>query len=439
MRIILALALTFGAAASLQAEFLVSDQEYRCPPSDHACKSPHNLSSFEEHQTARGNTFTINFVEYNDKGQLWNPVELRDALDQVRAARGADGKQAALVVVYIHGLQKNADEQPGLCQDVCRFRDKLMTRLADTQAETGGKPLKVVGIYLAWRGLTFTVEPFKHVVSFWPRLGVARHMGQTGMYQALTQIERVVGEKRQNYVLVLAGHSFGARVLENATDTNDQYHTGFMLAYRHQVKDLALKQQMPFVTQSEETRVLNTTLPADLVIYINAATTSAVTRRTIGDIQDTCRKAPNASICGADPLYLAVTSHADMATGIIMPIANFVSPALTSDGLHLISAANTSRLRTHQDPSPGCHPAPSICFTVSPGETPATESIDRIDGKTQLSGRINEPFWIFNVNKIVMKDHGDVWNDAVTDLVTHVIMRNQRFQLLSAQAAQSAP
>src|ERR1022692_3681382 len=88
MRISLIVALTFGFAASLPAEFLVPDREYRCPPSDHACQiqhSQHPLSSYEEHQTTNGNKFTINFVEYNDKGQPWNPRELTDAEDQVRS------------------------------------------------------------------------------------------------------------------------------------------------------------------------------------------------------------------------------------------------------------------------------------------------------------------------------------------------------------------
>jgi hypothetical protein len=424
-------------AAPLHAEFLVPDREYRCPPSDHTCKNPHNLSSYEEHKTAKGNSFTINFVEYNDKGQPWNSVELSDALETLRKARGADDRQAALVVVYIHGWQNNADDQPGTCQDVCLFRDTLLTRLADEQANPGGKPLKVVGIYLAWRGLTFTIEPFKHIVSYWPRRAVARHVGQTGMFQALSQIESVIGERRQNYVLVLAGHSFGARVLENAADTFDQHHTGFMLANRNAAKSMSAQQVTSLTAEPENTRLLNPDLPADLIIYVNAATASTVTRKTIKDIKQTCGKTPIAPICSADPLYIAVTSHADLATGIILPIANLVFPDLTSDGFHLISAANTPWLHTHQDPSQGCRPTPSVCFTV-PGEPPVKESVDRIDGRAQLPDKINEPFWIFNVGKNVMKAHGDIWNDAVTDLMTHVITRNRRFQMLSALAAQNA-
>jgi len=430
-RVTMMLLFGFGCAASLNAQFLVPDREYRCPPSDHGCKSPHNLSSFETRTTPRGNSFSTNFVEYNDKGKLWNPVELSDALSQVRQARGANNSQGVLLVVYIHGWQNNADETLGACNDVCRFRDTLLARLADAQA-VNGKPLKVVGIYLAWRGLTFTLEPFKHVISYWPRRSIARHVGQTGMFEALSQIESVVGESRKNYVVVLAGHSFGARVLENAAETRGKKGVGFMVGYRNRLKTVAQNHAESVMPMSQEALKLNPSLPADLIVYINAATASTVTRKTIKDIRDTCTKVPSAPICDADPLYLAVTSHADLATGIIMPIANLVFPALTSDGLHLLSAANTPWMHTHSDPKPGCAPGSNVCFDVTTREKLIVESIQRVEHNEQLPGKANDPAWIFNVPKNVMNSHGDVWNESVTDLVTKVILSRRQFQVLSA-------
>ncbi|RXH55607.1 hypothetical protein GRAN_2464 [Granulicella sibirica] len=397
------------------------DREYRCPPSDHGCKSPHGLSSFEEHTTAKGNPFTINFVEYNDAGQPWNHVELTDALDQVKKATGPKGDQSAIVMIYIHGWENNADEVPGDCQDVCHFRDTLLTRLADEQG-AAARPLKVVGIYLAWRGLTFTVEPFKHVFSYWPRRGVARHVGQTGMYQALTEIEAAAKPQRDQYVLVVAGHSFGARVLENAAETKDSKHTGFMRVYRTNVQRYAQMRRSQSMTAQAEALTLNSDLPVDLIFYVNAATASTVSRETIKETQSTCAAEPQAPICGANPFYLAVTSHADLATGIIMPIANFVFPALTSDHLRLISAANTWSLHTHADPVPGCGQDAAICFSVGSGTAAVMKSVHAIPGRTQIPGDDKRPFWIFNVGKDVIKDHCDVWNDSVTDLVTHVIV-----------------
>ncbi len=424
MRPFLAFLFAVCLAVSARAEFHVPDREYRCPPSDKTCKSLHNLSSQEERTTPAGGRFTINYVEYKDSGAPWNPIELDDAVAQVKNAITPEGDDSAIVMVYIHGWQNNADYVPGSCQDVCKFRDTLLARLADEQHKAA-KPMKVVGIYLAWHGLSFTVEPFKHFFSYWPRRGAARHVGQTGMYNALQRIENdAIKLHRSRYIVVLAGHSFGARVLETAADTKDKQHTGLMLEYREMVQQKATQKAM--VPLEALKLAVNRNLPADLIVYLNAATASTVTRQVIKDTQRTCAAEPNAPICGASPFYVAVTSHADLATGIIMPIANAVIPALTSDHLHILSAADTPWMHTHSDPSGDPVQPGGFSFTVKG----ATMSVNPIAGKEQLPQIHNSPFWIFNVGKDVMNSHGDVWNDTVTDLVTRIILNNDHYQAL---------
>jgi hypothetical protein len=88
--------------------------------------------------------------------------------------------------------------------------------------------------------------------------------------------------------------------------------------------------------------------PADMIIYANAATASTVTRRTIKEWGKFCKEPSDSAVCSAHPFWLAFTSTGDFATGLIMPIANAVFPAITSDGFHLISAANTPWLHTHE-------------------------------------------------------------------------------------------
>ena len=144
-----------------------------------------------------------------------------------------------------------------------------------------------------------------------------------------------------------------------------------------------------------------------------------------------CSKNPGAPICGADPMYIAFTSHTDVATRILMPITNLVFPALTSDGLRILSAANSLSMHTHTDNAPGCPSGSSICFNVTSGEHTTEESIEHIDARTQLPNRKNDPFWIFNVNKDVIDGHGDVWNINVSNLVTQVIVIHPKFRTLS--------
>jgi hypothetical protein len=105
------------------------------------CKTLRPLPSFEQHfsqeqeQPGKGYPFTINYVEFKDSGDLWNPTELEDAVTQVKDAVGTDGESSVLLVVYIHGWENNADSMPGRVQiplDV----DDTPRRGADEDRET---------------------------------------------------------------------------------------------------------------------------------------------------------------------------------------------------------------------------------------------------------------------------------------------------------------
>jgi hypothetical protein len=411
-------------------QFLVPDQQYRCSPSDTDCRGTNKLPAFELGTSDYNhNPYTINYVEYTDKGTPFDPKkddpydskELDDAINQIIAAYD-DGKQYPLVVVYVHGWQNNASELSG---DVVKFRG-FMSRLADDYpvGQPGQAP-QVVGIYLAWRGLTFTVEPFKHILSYWPRRRVAKKIGRTGIFDAVEKIKDAVNRNpvvRQNTILVFAGHSFGARVLENAIDGLDvNKKRGFMLKYLDQMHETAKKAREEGRAISNEKLFYLSNMPADLVVYVNAATSSAKTIEQVRQIQNDCRSSSD-PICMADPFYLAFTSTNDLATGIVMPVANLVFPDLVSDKLHLISAANSPWMHTHRAPEPGypqgdarCFPEGDvICFDIAGKNPPPTKYyLPRIVEKIQVPATHMDPFWIFNVHSNLVNGHGDVWNPNV--------------------------
>ena len=329
MRPFLAFLFTVCLAVSARAEFHVPDREYRCPPSDKKCNSLHNLSSQEERTTPAGGKFTINYVEFKDSGAPWNAIELDDAVAQVKNAITPEGDDSAIVMVYIHGWENNADYVPGLCQgrlQISRYSPRPSCRRTAQVA----KPKKVVGIYLAWHGLSFTVEPFKHFFSYWTRRGAAR------MWVRRACTTRCSASKRMLSNRIAAGisSSWPAILSERASlkmlpIPRIKQHTGLMLEYRAMVRKMSTQKAM--VPMEALQLELNSNLPVDLIVYLNAATASTVTRQVIKDTLRTCAAEHAAPICGASPFYVAVTSHADLATGIIMPIANAVIPALTSD------------------------------------------------------------------------------------------------------------
>ncbi len=403
------------------AQFLVGDQQYRCPAEEPACPAKKPLPAHIELTAQNGSKYQINFIEFKDNGQLWDPKEQDQALRFIRAAP-ENGKKT-LLVVYVNGWKNNADERKCRkppCGDVPKFRDTLLATLANDYPD-----LNVLGVYLAWRGLTLTVEPFK-TISYWPGRGTARRVGLTGIRQAVDQIGTAVHPFRNRYFVILAGHSFGARVLENAVDLTEVGSSG--LADRLQrLQQLSLKSKGELDTTARQDSKFNPQLPVDLIFYVNAATASTVTRRTLSELGRICSQWPQDSICSANPLYVAVTSHRDWATGIILPIANAVFPALSSDHLHLISAANTHSLHSHYDPVPKSS-EPEACSGNAEGRRFDFNAQDKEYSVTPICGRAQKQFWIFNVGKNVMSGHGDVWNAAVTDLVVNVLRNNESFQ-----------
>jgi hypothetical protein len=398
----------FSLASALSAApFLVGDRPYHCG-SDHR----------------RESNFTMNFVEFKDNGKPHCSEQLAHALEQIDRARSDN--ESVVVLAYIHGWKNNANED--LSADVKKFSTEV-DRISKILPQSGSdKNPPLVGIYLAWRGLTLTVEPFK-TISYWPRRAVARRVGRTGIYDAVEQIVNKVGEARSRTTLVFVGHSFGARVLENAADAAGG-KPGFMNRHLQVMKQRQLaRRRSPMTMELKEAPQP----PADLIVYVNAATASTVTRRTVKEWEAICKEGSDSAVCAAHPFWLAFTSTADVATGVIMPIANAVFPALSSDGLHLISAANTPWLHTHDVHEETCEKnRKPDDFNCPPGSK-ADACFGAIRDASKYCyeiRRVNptEPvktFWIMNVNGHVVKDHGDIWNANVINLILS-IMRKQR-------------
>ena len=429
---------------SAYSQLIVPDQQYRCPKSNPACPKSAKWPAFESFGNA-----SINFVEVRDSGALWDGYQLDEALERIAAARDG-GRQRPLVFVYIHGWQNNADELPNdlgqkdcvkLHGDVAKFRTCGVARLAEV---AGTRP--VVGIYLAWRGLSSSIEPFKHVFSYWPRRNKARLVGGEGMFGAVDAIVKKVGEHRDDYVLVMVGHSFGSRVLEYAAEAVDtgRARCGFMAQFRAQFSSNERAMKCAAVAAIDKSRPVATRPPVDLFVYVNAATSHRMTYQALDDWQEICDAAPQNPVCPAAPMYLATTSRTDGATTFLLPVANTIAPAFKADRLHLISAANTFYIHTHHDPKAqdgmDCPPLPdelSFCFKGPKNDTEqnGTEVMYFVRAYPGLD---QKRFWIFNTGHRLIRNHGDVWNKRLFNLVMAVVERNRPGTLPAAPIPSAA-
>lgn len=497
MRKALMIFFVLASSLSLNAmppDFYTHDQQYRFAPSDPRC-SVQKLCYATTVLGKENRDYSINFVEFDDKGELFEQGELDAAIKQLNDARQNEGP--VIVFIYVHGWHNNAGSRDqGKSQhncgdnlyigDVSKFENCGLKKIAETSpATTPGKAPRVVGIYLAWHGTDFTLLPLivpYYVPSYIFRRHHALTVGRTGMEPALRQILEVIRENRKAYFVIAMGHSFGARALENADLVLDPVlpkPTGRVKVAKNprqaanqpqqepplqpEPQDqpqpqprppLALQPQLePRLEARPELQLQppigllpSAELPIDLVFYVNAATSRYRTIRTVHDWDKQCKQSPSTEGCKEDPLYYAVSSRADVLTAIVMPIANFVFPAWTTDHLHLISAANTPWTQTHSIPEripapPQQLPPNAFCFVTHGG---GKDYLYEVKPKTNQA-KIR--FWLMNsdhwytavegilhkipaLRKMVRHDwiisaHGDVWNGATFSMV-HALIDEQR-------------
>jgi hypothetical protein len=130
-----------------------------------------------------------------------------------------------LVVVYAHGWKHNAADGDS---DIAAFQ-QLLLRVAAADhavcARSACARRHVVGVYLGWRGLSATLEPFKEL-SFWGRKSRAHRVGTDGATEVLAELAKIKSSTNalpgrsgsDETRLALTGHSFGGALLYSATE-----------------------------------------------------------------------------------------------------------------------------------------------------------------------------------------------------------------------------
>jgi hypothetical protein len=300
----------------------------------------------------------------------------------------------------------------------------------------GASP-RVVGIYLAWHGNDLNWPGLNIVPSYPIRRHFARKTGETGMAIALKAILEKINEHRRDYFVIAVGHSFGARVLETAAEiVKPKKASGFMHHFRARAQARRAN-----AAASEEPA------PADLFFFVNSASSHAVSLQTRKAWRNACASGNPPAGCESRPLYLSISSRADLLTAVVMPIANVAFFAPLSDAWHIIAAANTFFIQTHKVPRKvdNCvrQNDGTFCFTVDvPGVGNENYEV-RPKGE-----RPDSPFWALNTDRWIaaperilhsipifrrmvqnhwlIASHGDVWNPGVFSIIRSVIRTEAR-------------
>ncbi|MCX6596365.1 MAG: hypothetical protein NTV70_08360 [Acidobacteria bacterium] len=396
------------ASLSLLAE--VSPKQYRTVPGERGTPCPQR-NCWGEYRS----NYSLHFAEYKDNGSAWNPQQMTDALDTIRTEK--EKKGYAFVLVYVHGWKHSASGSPE-DSDVTQFK-----RLLDdvSMLSNKGSPLPLVGVYIGWRGKSMaTQSQLLSIPSYWGRRNTARSVGVKDLQTDLAKLTELAhgGETGKSTQIIVVGHSMGARVVENAlAEINRKWLDA------NQFRRNGAEVSRP---------------PADLVVYLNAATPSTLTRRTLNRLRkdgDVVKRHPhysagrchtgNASTpeCRAYPIFMAITSSGDWETRFLMPFANFIGP-VGLHAWHLLSAAATPSLRSHRlKPIAG----PSPPGTEKPGEVCAENKRTKDEDCYFLESLPSAPpnksasFWIAKVSRKISENHTDIWNKELWGMLSSLL------------------
>jgi hypothetical protein len=419
----------------------------------------------------------IAFLEFDDMGEPFDrrenhqgvgskrwgvPHQLEAALDLIKDTRTYARQQspplpAPIILVFVHGWKHNASESDlnvqGFEQVVRFIAGQKVDSLAEGSCEDSERsPLfrqrceyakhPIIGIYVGWRGDLYNKYlPVAQDLSYFNREGAAERTGADNVTHALMSISTAAGhgadagtDDPNPPFLLFIGHSFGGLVLERAVS-------------------------QAFLREIDRQSNIDGFLPfADLIVYVNSAAAATFskpmvdilaqrkavyspTHQSTNDATDIPSRSINES--EARPLILSVSTPADAATAIILPVGqnigsiskhlggSFVKddPLACFDPYHdetpkdrtykqslfyTHSAPHLEQLRSHDviELVDAQHKSLESCpQTAPPGVLKMFDSVaGRCFALKAHEKRCNgTPYWILQTDKSIIPDHGTIF------------------------------
>ena len=394
---------------------------------------------------ASGDTdYSLAFIEFGEHGSFQDPSQLQRAEELIN---GAGPK--VLLVTFVHGWHNNSRSA-----DVDRFRD-FLGEISDHET-IKGSGFAVVGVYIGWRGESLGV-PVLNSLTFWNRKAAAERLASNvdcvDAIWSLTSRARAKGAGA-NYT-VLLGHSFGGLVVERTV-----------------AHSIITGMHLP----------ASNTLPADLIVTLNPASDSILTRQIVASLDSRLlaqngyyvarRNSSGPVLPESRQLLVALSAQNDRATGTMFPLGSglatigrqFDKVAVPGPGQHAVSErryftttpGNNKTLISHDvkpvdsgvaGPSTNAVDANLSLRTVSDGVfyTSNTNEPQR-DGAAAVqwrrwriarNGNARTPYWIIQVPPEIINNHGGIWSANSQALIAALFRMN--FPNRGAAAVEQTP
>ena len=361
------------------------------------------------------NGYEVAFIEFGEQGSYQDPTQLQNALDLIKRT------SKPLVITYVHGWHHGAQSA-----DVDKFSEWLGELSRAQLIKNAG--LHPIGVYLGWRGEITTV-PVVRQFTFYSRKAAAERLASNfDCYDAIAAISQAARESHGagGQYTVLIGHSFGGLVVERAVA-----HAINAEMHGHAAADRSL--------------------PADLILTVNPASDSILTRQMIAALYS--RHTENSR-----PFLVSLTSTSDSATGTAFPVStSLAATTKVFNDVVVPGAEERESERSFYTATPGHnrflinHETVKLEKTIAAGpgmnalRTNLSHNLsgdvfttDGAAGRVDLwhlqrVGNVDVPYWDVKVDPAIIKDHGDIWNPKAQAMMAAVFRMTN--PLINRQAA----
>jgi hypothetical protein len=341
-------------------------------------------------------SYAFAVVEFDDQGRCYERGQM-DALVE-KLDELLHQHQDAVILVFVHGWKHDGRSDDTNLQ---KFRE--MVERAAAEERPDGAP--VLGIFVAWRGLSLYGFDILENVTFWDRK-------QAGFRVAMGAPRELFGRLRQfkharlraggSPLLVIIGHSFGGLIVYSA-----------------------LAQSLIEAAATQTGKLVPSF--ADLVLLVNPAL-EGVRYLPIHDLVKTRTEASFA--LHQRPVFVCVTAYNDWATRFAFPVGMAVTRLQEStkgreEKQALIrTMGHLTWMQTHEitlQPSSTGHPC------LGPVELQRVRFAER------------NPFWVVGATRDVVDGHNGIWLPSFVGFVEALVLGHmQEARAIRLKAGETA-
>ena len=346
-----------------------------------------------------GVPYGVAVVEFDDQGEPWDVRQLEWALALIRDFN-ARSEHGVFLYQFIHGWKSNADRDRKSGTRLKWFENRIAA-IARASAEgasvTGQTPRPVIGLYIGWRGRTYSL-PILIDASFWNRRVAAHRVASMRLVEVLYRTTHEAN-KDQDSKCVLVGHSMGGLVLEK---TIGPAVVAKLMAAQGKLGSLPLDY--------------------DLIVSANPSVEALYTKQMIdilkrAEIRLALETETGENRPADGPLLASIVSERDMVTRVMFPFAMRINSVFVryrdNDNPHTPSQRRLGLHTAGWVPHMWSHRV-----AVDGGQIEFEEIPDRWN---------DTPFWVFQVPEEVSSSHNDIDSRLWSTMMLEMMDLNQVF------------